>query len=422
MANKEKLVITGLQLQNVMNLKAVRIKPDGSVVRIAGENNQGKTNILKGIEMGLMGKTAFPDDPIRHGEKQGAVRIDLGGGENEYTVDTKIDPYSVIVTDNSTGERVKKPRQFLDSVFHKIAFDPFSIIRASAKEQVDLVKDLFNIDFTELDSEYDKIYQDRRGVNRDLDTLQKRLMAQPKGEDVKIVSVDALLQDLSARQATNKKHREQREELERLRQQRDRAVAAVEEARTLLQIRENELNEVYTAGKELKGVVDKLVDADTEEIENKIQKSASINEKAKDFKAYNEIKQEVDVKKSESEKYTERLKGIKEEKAGIIQKTDFGVDGIGFSEQGLMLGDGLLVQEGTAEQMRISFALLSKANPQAGVALMQGGSLLDEKHKKLVAEIADERGMQAWMELVGDDPAAFIVSAGEIVREPAQEK
>ena len=422
MANKEKLVITGLQLQNVMNLKAVRIKPDGSVVRIAGENNQGKTNILKGIEMGLMGKTAFPDDPIRHGEKQGAVRIDLGGGENEYTVDTKIDPYSVIVTDNSTGERVKKPRQFLDSVFHKIAFDPFSIIRASAKEQVDLVKDLFNIDFTELDSEYDKIYQDRRDVNRDLDTLQKRLMAQPKGEDVKIVSVDALLQDLSARQATNKKHREQREELERLRQQRDRAVAAVEEARTLLQIRENELNEVYTAGKELKGVVDKLVDADTEEIENKIQKSASINEKAKDFKAYNEIKQEVDVKKSESEKYTERLKGIKEEKAGIIQKTDFGVDGIGFSEQGLMLGDGLLVQEGTAEQMRISFALLSKANPQAGVALMQGGSLLDEKHKKLVAEIADEHGMQAWMELVGDDPAAFIVSAGEIVREPAQEK
>ena len=420
MKGKDKLIITKLQLQNIMKLKAVKIKPDGSVVRIAGDNDQGKTAILRGIEMGLMGKKAFPADPIRHGEKQGAVRIDLGDGEteNKYTIDTKISPYSLIVTDNSIGEKVKGPRKFLDDTFSSISFDPLSIIREKASNQVELVKNLFGIDFTELDKEYDKLYQDRRDVNRDLDSLQKRVKAQPKGEDVKTVSVDALLKELSTRQATNKKHNDERAKLEDLRRQRDRAKVAVEEAELILLANKGELEAIYAAGKKLKGAVDQFIDADTGEIENKLQKSASINDNANNFKLWNEIKVEIDKKDSASKKYTDRLSEIKEEKTKIVRETDFGVKEINFSENGLMLGDILLDQIGAAEQMRVSFAMLAKANPRAGVALMQEGSLLDEEHKKMIAQIADEYGMQAWLEIVGDDPAAFIVSAGEVVREP----
>ena len=72
--------IIELRAENVMRLKAVEITPDGTVQVIGGRNAQGKSAVLNAIWLALGGGKASKDisRPIRDGEENASVRLDLG--------------------------------------------------------------------------------------------------------------------------------------------------------------------------------------------------------------------------------------------------------------------------------------------------------------------------------------------------------
>ena len=57
--------ITELRAENIKRLVAVRVKPDGSLVVVGGNNGQGKTSLLDSIAMALGGKDLMPAEPLR---------------------------------------------------------------------------------------------------------------------------------------------------------------------------------------------------------------------------------------------------------------------------------------------------------------------------------------------------------------------
>ena len=59
-------VIRHLQIENVKRIKALKITPAGSTVKITGKNDQGKSSVLDSIDYAFCGKIC--DQPIREGQ------------------------------------------------------------------------------------------------------------------------------------------------------------------------------------------------------------------------------------------------------------------------------------------------------------------------------------------------------------------
>src|SRR5688572_21321759 len=77
--------VVRLQAENFMRLVAIDITPEGHVVRIGGKNGAGKTAAMNSIAVALGGMALAPEEPLREGEAEGFVRVDIG----EYLVTRK---------------------------------------------------------------------------------------------------------------------------------------------------------------------------------------------------------------------------------------------------------------------------------------------------------------------------------------------
>ena len=67
--------ITRLEIESFMGVKAigVDIAPDGSMVVVGGHNAQGKSSLLRAIEVLLEGMAACPEEPVRRGAKAASI-------------------------------------------------------------------------------------------------------------------------------------------------------------------------------------------------------------------------------------------------------------------------------------------------------------------------------------------------------------
>ncbi len=74
--------IIEFRAERFKRLSAVEITPEGNTVIISGKNGQGKSSVLDAIWLALGGGNATKDSattvPIKEGEKDAVVRLDLG--------------------------------------------------------------------------------------------------------------------------------------------------------------------------------------------------------------------------------------------------------------------------------------------------------------------------------------------------------
>ena len=106
--------IVQLQAENVKRLKAVEIKPDGSLVVVRGENGEGKTSLLDSIAMAFGGKNAQPAMPIRRGEDHARVCVELEDMivERRWTADDK----TYLEVRSKEGAKFPSPQAMLDKL------------------------------------------------------------------------------------------------------------------------------------------------------------------------------------------------------------------------------------------------------------------------------------------------------------------
>jgi len=411
--------IIELYAENVKRIKAVRIKPDGSLIVIGGENAQGKTSVLDAIMAGLGGKGNCPDKPLREGAEKGTVEIDL----DRFKVKRTFTPTGggQLTVANKDGSRFPSPQSMLDDLLGELTFDPLAFAKSKEKEQIEMLQKIVGIDFDDFNKRFKEDFDGRTDANREIKKLTvaiEELERQvPKDAPLEAVSVSGLIEKLQEAQRHNEKVREAVDRVsgsklslntaagevahleKRLKQARMRHAMALKSLKT---------NQVNLAS---------MQKINTDHIEEQIKESESKNILFRKAESLKQLTQERRGWYGTARDLSAKLEGIQKEKADAIAAAHLPVSGLSFDDDGITYNGQPFSQASDAEQLRVSVALGIAANPELKVLLIRNGSLLDKKNLALVAKMAEEAGAQVWMERVGEDEATTIVMEDGEVRD-----
>ena len=412
--------IIELQAESIKRLKVVRIVPKGNTVVLGGDNEQGKSSVMDCIEMALGGAGRVPSVPIRSGATAGKIRLDLGELKVERAFSTSKGT-SLVVT-SADGKRIASPQAVLDKLYSSIAFDPLEFANQKPAEQVATLRRIVGLDFSALDAERARIYQEREASGRVLAQAKARLAAMPEpAADVpdKEVSVAALMAEKEAADNVNFEHAAERAKLGKAVYETTGFIKLVEQRRRELK----EAEDLYAASRKAENAAQETVAALAPDILvapiiEKIKGAESINWGVRARKT--RAKEQNDVNRMEGERLalTSAIEDIDAKKAKALSEAKWPIEGLGFSDEGVTYNGLPFSQAGASARLRTSVAIGCAQHPDLQVMLVRDASLLDQKSMEMLARLAEEKDEMLWIERVGNgDKGAIILEDGEIKQE-----
>lgn len=413
---EQALHVVELQAENIMRLKAVRITPDGNVVILGGENEQGKSSVLRCIEMAIAGAKAIPDVPIRRGEKRARIVLDLGDLVIERTFEG--DKTKLIVR-NADGVQQASPQAILDRLYSKVAFSPLEFASQKPAEQLATLKRIVGLDFTAEDAKRAKLYEERTIAGRRLKDAEAAYLQYPISSETapdEEVSISALLASKDAAEKKNAKRAEIRRQAADARKDADTKRAALEAAEKAASDARDALARAEEDADFAQVVADDLPpDEDTAPILQAIAGAEETNRAVRAKQARRAANAKCKQAEEEKQRLSDEIQAIDDAKTKAMELAKWPILGLGFSESGVTLNGLPFEQSSKAQRMKASLAIGMEQNPQLRVLLLQDASLLDRASMDVVRQFAEDNNMQVWIERVSDgDPGAIIIEDGEI--------
>ena len=400
--------IVSLEAENVKNLRAVCIEPDGSAVVVGGDNEQGKTCVLDSIEYALNGATSIPSQPIRKGQKKARVVLDLGDLVVTRTFTAK---GTNLTVKNKDGATFASPQAMLDKLVGELSFDPLEFSKMDAKKQSEVLKKLVGLDFDSLNIEYRKCFDQRTVINREGKTLKASLDQMMKHDDApdKEVSISELSKEYAQAVENNQGIIFKQHELD-------------SEVKELAALKKR----VAVLGKSVKAKEDELGKVkkfDTQAIKTKMDKAEQMNSNVRANKIYNEVDAQVDDLRKKSVALSDKIVGLVDKKAKLLAKAKFPIKGLAVDEEGVTFQDIPFVQCSSAQRIRVSVAIGLAMNPKLRVLLIREGSLLDPKNLSAIAKMAEKANAQIWIERVSKGKeCSIIIEDGSVVGQMVEAK
>lgn len=393
--------IIELRAENVKRLKAVSIKPDGTLQVVGGRNAQGKSSVLDAIWLALGGGKAGKSTakPIRDGEDHASVTLDLG---DLVITRSWTQSGTTLKVTSADGAAYSSPQKMLDALVGRLTFDPLEFTRLSAKEQRDALISLVDIPL-----DLDKLDQDRAA------TFEERTAVGRRGKDLGEAHVDpALPEDETSMSDAVTALRDAERKVDEAAQVRANLTAA---ENTVEQLRES-LAKAEAHVQECQAAVDGLGSVpDPAPLAARLETLEEENQKIRANNAQRERAAARDRLRAEYSDLTKRIETLDEQKRDALAAAAFPVDGLGFDETGVTYQGVPFSQASSAEQIRVSLGMAMAANPDLRVIRIMDGSLLDDDAMAAIREQVAERDFQLWIERVGDaDEGAVIIEDGEI--------
>jgi hypothetical protein len=419
-----------LVAENYKRLKAADVTPGRNAVTIKGKNKAGKTSLLDAIAAALGGKKQMAEVPLRKGAESGQIVCVLGDTQPELLVKRVFDSKgkTMLEITSAEGYKAPTPQAILDSLCTSITFDPLSFIRMTGKEQVEMLKSLMGLDFTVLDEQRKKLYDERTDTNRLAKSLEVQAAAVPVPSDAPTaeVSVADLLAEQTSCRNVNRANQTERERVKYLEQDirvltRDLEGAARRRAETEEKlatfIREVEAAQhAFDNAKSLldaqKQTVAVLQDADENAVAEKIKSAQSINDAVARRKQRDDLAAKAASAREKATTQTAAIDAIDAKKEAELSSVKWPIEGLGFDDSGVSYNGLPLSQASGAEQLEIGFSITSAMRPQLKVALIRDASLLDADQMKAVTELAERYDMQIWLEVVSDGPGGILIEDG----------
>lgn len=419
--------IIQFQAENLKKLRAVEIKPDGSIVQITGKNGSGKSSVLDAIFYALAGAKDLPRQPIRKGEQSARVRLDLG----ELVVTRRFTPHgSTLTVEGANGARFPSPQRMLDDLIGAISFDPLAFSRMESREQFDTLRRVarVDVDIDAINGQNQRDYDARTDVNRRLKTLRVQAAAITVPADLPAAPVDisALLAEMqmagdqNAQLEKRKANREQSKReadsyRESAQRQRDEAAKLRKQA--------EECDARATAFDDRALALDKkiadappLPDAtDTSAMVKQIEDARRVNAQIEAREKRTKVEADASKAEAESAALTAAIAEREKQKADAIAAAKMPIADLGFGD-GQVLYRGLpFDQASSAEQLRVSVAIAMAANPRLRVIRIKDGGLLDDDGLRLLAEMASDKDYQIWLEkITGTGPSTVVMEDGAV--------
>jgi DNA repair exonuclease SbcCD ATPase subunit len=426
--------ILRLTTENLKRISVVDIKPDGSLIQITGKNGSGKSSVLDAIFWGLGGpKAVNATQPVRAGEQEARIRLEMGNTEAEIILTRVFDQdgtTSVKVIDASSGAVFPSPQKMLDGLCAKFTFDPLAFALMHARDQLDAMKRLVNldVDVDSLDAQNKADFDKRTGVNRLVDSLKERVATLFSGVDptvdVALVDVSALLDEMAEvanyNQAIDNAHSARAGLVRKVEFATDAvrvatdAVANLEReltlARNRLQSEEANLAAIQTNLEQTPLIAEKKDVADLRQrVDEAGRENAAKELQRRQREAHEAAKAELATVVAQAKALTDAMNNRTEQKNAAIARAQMPVPGLSFGDGELLLNGLPFTQASSAEVLRTSVAVAMAMNPKLRVLRIKDGSLLDEDSLAIVAEMAAERDYQVWLERVDSSGAVGIV-------------
>lgn len=394
---------------NFQKLKAIEFEPDEHLVKICGQNGQGKTSILESIKTTLLGGQNL-ETHIQNGQKKSSVTLET----DDYIIEQDITAKKTYLRliDKKTGTDINAPRTAIQKIAGKLGYDPIQFISQSPKEQIDNFLKLNGIDLSDIDSQIKQIYDWRTHKGRQVKDSEGecKVYDRDKYRDLPDNPIDIGQLTKDYQSALDYNHEVKNKEGRLL-----ASNSKIEE----LQSKKIELNkmlaniEIEMAAEEenndkLSNEVQNSAIVDTSEIEEKMAGANKTNNLILEKEKYLEAVKKRDTLKSEYSEETKKLEKIQSDKEILLKTIDIDLEGLGFTTDGFNFNQVPLNQCCKSEQLQVSIWIAMKMNPELKVILMPDFTLLDNSSQEAVAKMAIDNDFQIWAEIVTDEKEAGI--------------
>ena len=453
------MYVKKLELLNFQVIKEFNADFDGNVYLITGDNELGKSTLLKAIGALLTGER---DSVLRKGESKGFAKMVIGDDGDEYEVSlnfTEANPRGTLSIKSKSGMKSNNV-SMLQSIFGYQDFDAVEFARWSEtaegrRKQIEVVKNLLPKDVCKrieaIDEETAELKNNRLYLNRDVKNLKSVVDEAKKNlTDADIqkystkIDVSDLMQEQSQRIALIEKSKsvksmlEQRtselaglpakveEEERNYNDAMQRIAAKLEEARIAFEIAKQEaeneskarakahndfLTEIESRKADLmqrKANAEKwLADFEsrnitTDDLSQRLAQAEEHNRKNGEVVAYLEKCDSLKVADAKVADVENSLASLSEERADLIATSHLPIEGLTFTENGLEL-NGIPFSSGNVSDsqiMEVATKLIIASNPKVKVFRIARGESLGEKRLRAIVDMAKKNGFQGFIEQV----------------------
>lgn len=436
------MIVKKLELVNFQVIKEFNADFDGNVYFITGDNELGKSTLLKAIGALLTGNR---DAVLRNGEDKGFAKMVVGDDGEEYEVElkfTKANPRGTLSIKSKTTGMKSDNVSMLQKIFGYTDFDAVEFSRWSEtaegrRKQIEVVKSLLPEEvrtrIAEIDTTVAGLKTERTGVNRDLKTYKSISDAAGQGlttQDLKTYTKQKDITELMKEQAENaqliekaktvrsalEQRKKQLEEIpERLAEAKATYEKAIEEAKKAIERTEKLYKEAiaqiesekadYEARKaNAEKWLANYEENNPEKLDTaeQLRKAEEHNKKAAKVADYLSKKKQADDKKAEAEKMDSEIAELSAEREKLISSAKLPISGLSFSDDGLVLNDVPFVAGKVSDSqiMEVAAKLIIASNPTVKVFRIARGESLGAKRLQSLIELARKEGYQGFIEEV----------------------
>lgn len=408
--------IVKLTAENFKILKAIEITPQGDVVIISGKNNAGKTSALDIMWAALGGAEGIPKEPIRKGQDKAMTGVDLGEYKATRTF-TKKGNY--LTVENKEGLIVKRsPQALLDKMIGDLTFDPREFAMAKNRDEILLNLVGLKNEFDEIKSETDKIYAERKFINRQVKQMEGQLQGYGFDREYEGPSEVQPVQELTDQLQEARKKIDDKFHCETKLGEIVRDCDTLNSKMLYLKRELDKANDEYKSLQSIR--VDKIHELsqmetpDISEIEAEINRRIESNDKAREWKEYDKLGSAFKELQKESDGLTAKLNRQKDQKDKAIGDAKFPIEGLSYDD-GIYYNGIPFEQVSDSEKLRVSMSIAMALNPEIRVIRITDGSLLDSENMKVIEEMAKDKDFQIWIEKVDETGKVGIyIEEGEV--------
>ena len=447
------MYIKKLELLNFQVIEKFEAEFNGNVYFVTGDNELGKSTLLKAIGALLTGER---DDVLRNGASKGFAKMVVGDDGEEFDVSlsfTENNPRGTLtIKQKSTGMATNNvsmlSRIFGYQDFDAVEFSRWSETADGRRKQIAVVKSLLAPAVREriesIDVEVNGLKNERTGVNRDVktfDALVAALYGKMEPGDVEKYATPIDVTALMEKQQTNAALIEKAKTVRAMLAQRTEQLAAIPEREKAIRhahteatvAAEKALQEAQAAYRaamdaahdemekalealdaERKDYTDRKTNAEqwlakyeqnnpeNTNVPELLAQAEAHNKKYSLVEQYKEKKRQFDDVSKKAQEMDARIDALAKERAELIASAELPIEGLTFTDDGLELNGVPFVPGKVSDSqiMEIAAKLIIASNPTVKVFRIARGESLGAKRLATIIDIAKRNGFQGFIEQV----------------------
>jgi len=386
--------VINLKCSNRGAIEALEMPLNGKSVVVSGKTGTGKTTAIS-----LLWDLIVKNPKIKKGKNKEEIEAYLEDEKGYRLICKRVNTEnnSKITIIDEQGEKVSA--DYAKTLLSEISSNPLSLFEKTGKERFDFLLKCSTVDI----SEYQRLKQDRIIIaeerlsqKRLVDTLEKRKGSAPL-EKIEEVDVSIIQKELQGAYSHNQQI-EKSKITKSLKEERNSQI------QTEIERLQKELEENLIFIARADEWLEDNQEINTNELEEKLSNASTINEKASQYKDWQEREKEYTKENKIWCNLDDSVKSIDKEIKKLIDSMEFTIHGLSVEDEVIYYNGVDYDSLGTSDQILISASLTAQSiinsKKQIHAIRIDRGESMDKDTQQKVIDVCSEIGVQVFISVV----------------------